>query len=256
MNSNKVLHCGHINLQFDAHEPNDELKNAIENRQTSRKKYTASLLESEKEKLVRMCNDEYGFSLKFLSKKLSHKVIWLNQRAVFDDMFNEPVRKELDHWLRYNSEEKSKTQDGLAYDCMELSGGLLHFFVKHYRLLHWPLIKQILKQYYLRTMKDSSSVGYIMAPFKTEKQSYEIGRCIIDVWLDITKEGKYLHPFGTIVANEEAHSDFVNMTGNQSTESRNDNFVVFIFRAGQSPKPVESLRIPYKEHLYVDGGVA
>lgn len=249
MNSGELLDCGTVTVAFNTRQPNEILKNAIITRQTSRKKYTTPLTAEEKEQL-HILNTTQGFDLEFLDDYAGHQTIWLNQRAVFDDMFNEPVRQELDHWLRYSESEKNQKQDGLAYDCMELSGGLLKFMVKHYRLLRWPVISTLLKQYYLRTMKDKSTVGYLLAPFSSEEESYRIGRYMIDAWIEMTKAGKYLHPFGTIVSNSEAHADFVKLIGLQN-ETKDSNYVVFIFRAGASPKPVESLRIPYEKHLYV-----
>lgn len=110
-----------------------------------------------------------------MSPDKAHKVIWLNQRAVFDDMFDESVHRELCHWLRYNQKEKQSTGDGLAYDCMELNGNMMRWVVKYPNILRAPGIFWMLKNIYLRTMVDSSDVFYMMAPFSTESQPYAVG---------------------------------------------------------------------------------
>ncbi len=71
----------------------------------------------------------------------------------------------------------------------------------------------------------------------------------MDIWIDLTKAGHYLHPFGTVVSNDKAHADFCKVVGLQN-ESRDTNYVSFIFRAGASEKPIESERVPVAKHMY------
>jgi hypothetical protein len=244
-----LLHLGTIKIDYGTQDPDSSLKSLILKRQTSRKKYTAPLAGGESAGLVETAAS-HKLKLRLIGPARTKQVIWLNQRAVFDDMFDPAVRSELDHWLRYSKEEKQTKKDGLAYDCMELSGSMLKFAVKYYQVLHWPVIAQLLKQYYLRTMADSSSVGYLTGKFETPAHAAEIGRCIIELWFELTRAGAFLHPFGTIVSNARAHADFDTLAGIHD-ESR-ANYVVFIFRAGYSPKPVQSLRLPVKDHLLLE----
>jgi len=243
-----VLKCAEITVQYATHEPDTKLQQVIIKRQTSRKKYTAGLTADEEEQVKSIAND-HDIAAEFVNTKQARQVIWLNQRAVFDDMFDPKVRAELDHWLRYSAQEKHMKKDGLAYDCMELSGAAMRFSVRHYKVLHWPVVAPLLQRYYLRTMQDDSSVGYFTSAFQTEEEAYRIGECIIDVWLMLTGHGQYLHPFGTVVSNDRAHHDFAQLVGLHN-ENRDKNYVVFIFRAGASAKPVESDRLPVTEHLY------
>lgn len=242
-----LLRCGTVQVMYAVDEPDAVLEAAIRFRQTSRKKYHSGLTNEEKEQLITLAA-QYSFTAEALDSKQAHQTVWLNQRAVFDDMFNSAVRKELMHWLRFSHAEKMKKKDGLSFDCMELSGSALRFFCQNYRLLHWPVVAPLLKQYYLRTMKDASTVAYVSAPFHVPHDAYMIGRFITDAWLDLSKKGAYLHPFGTIVSNELAHADFVRLVG-LSNEQREDNYVVFIFRAGRSSLPVRSERLAPNEHL-------
>jgi len=234
-------------VKWDASTPDGALQGVLEARQTSRKKYFEGPDAVTAKELETIAAEE-SMSLVQLDAKATQQAIWLNQRAVFDDLFDEPVRQELNHWLRYSKAEKETKRDGLSYDCMQINGGAMKYVVNHPKLLRTPGIGPILKQYYLRTMKDSSSVFYMLAPFQTEEQSYEIGRVVMRIWKRVAEKGYSLHPFGTIMSNVAAHKDFAQIAGIEH-ESREKSYLVFIFRMGKSKPAVRSERIPYQEHL-------
>jgi len=239
-----------LTIQWRAKAADDFLAAALRFRQTSRKKYYEGLTDELSMATVRTA-EESGMKLSKLSKEQAAQAIWLNQRAVFDDMFDHAVQQELDHWLRYSKEEKEAKRDGLAYDCMELNGRLMKFIVHHPHILRTPGLSGMIKRYYLRTMADASDVFYMLAPFATEKQSFDVGTVITQVWVDLSRQGYYLHPFGTIMSNHAAHQDFLELAG-VANESRESNYLVFIFRAGKSEVPVKSLRLPYEKHLMME----
>lgn len=224
-----------------------ELEEVIRKRQTSRKKYHGCVTPEFALKISDIAAKS-GMQLVQLSPANGKQAIWLNQRAVFDDMFDEPVRRELDHWLRYDKVQKHSTKDGLSYDCMELSGKLLKFIVRHPKVLRLPGLSWALKKYYLSNMNDNSSVFYMLAPFKTERNSFDVGQVIMQIWFACAKEDYYIHPFGTIVSNTAAHRDFMVMAG-VNNESLEASYLTFIFRAGRSDPPVSSLRLDINEHL-------
>jgi hypothetical protein len=236
-------------MEWDATEPDARIRSIIETRQTSRKKYHKGPSPELAQKLTRLISG--SMKLVEMDKSQTHEAIWLNQRAVFDDFFDEPVRRELDSWLRYSKAEKEEKRDGLAYDCMELNGRLMKFIVHHPGILHAPIISKFLKSYYLRTMADNSTVFYMLAPFKTGSDAYNIGVTIMKLWAEVTHAGDYLHPFGTIMSNQNAHADFLKLAGIVN-ESREVNYLVFIARIGKSDVPVRSLRLPYQEHLIME----
>mgnify|MGYP004417269221 CR=1 FL=1 len=236
-----------VSFVEDAFAPDPALQATLERRQTSRLKYTKPPTEAAVQDLISIASTAQ-MNLVALNEAQTQQAIWLNQRAVFDDLFDEPVRQELDSWLRYSKREKELKRDGLSYDCMQINGAALKYVVHHPGLLRVPGISSVLKQYYLRTMKDSSTVLYMLAPFKTEAQSYAIGEVVMQVWKRATELGYSLHPFGTIMSNADAHKDFIQLTG-VTNEDRATNYLVFIFRLGVSKPAVQSLRIPYEKHL-------
>jgi hypothetical protein len=243
----KVATC---TLEWETHSVDDGLIRILNERQTSRKKYYEDV-DKQTAEAIADCAQDNRTIVKRLSKDQTKQAIWLNQRAVFDDMFDEPVRQELNHWLRYSRQQKESKKDGLAYDCMELNGGLMKRIVDHPRVLKTPGLSSIIKRYYLRTMTDSSSVFYMLAPFDKEFDAYRVGEDVMRIWKLVAQKGYYLHPFGTIMSNKQAHQDFLKLAGVED-ESRQDKYLVFIFRCGKSSKPVPSLRIPVNEHLLME----
>ena len=247
MKGEGLLHCARIQMAWNTHGLNEDAVKAIGFRQTSRKKYNSGITPPDFERLTAIAKS-HGMQLRQLDEKQAQQTIWLNQRAVFDDMFDEPVRQELDHWLRYSQAQKQAKKDGLAYDCMELNGPIMRQIVSHPGILHAPGISKILQKYYVRTMKDKSSVGFMMAPFAVEQDAYAVGTVISRMWMAMSEQGYYLHPFGTIMSNHAAHADFLRLV-DIDDENRAQKYLVFIFRAGTSNAPVRSLRLPINEHL-------
>jgi hypothetical protein len=237
-------------FDWQATDPDGAVLQALHFRQTSRLKYRAGVGKALAEELTQLAARE-GVDVARLTPPQARQAIWLNQRAVFDDLFNEPVRQELDHWLRYSRREKEAKQDGLAYDCMQLNGRLLKYVVHHPKMLRLPGIAWFTKQYYLRTMADNSDVFYMLAPFMTEQDSFRDGLAIMKMWQAVSEQGCYLHPFGTLVSNHAAHEDFLQLADIRH-ESRDKAYLVFIFRCGKSDPPPASLRIPYADHLLLE----
>ncbi len=236
-----------ITLGFDVTSPDTALRDTILFRQTSRKKYSEGLNQALSDHTIALASTKH-LQLVKLDRAGTHQAIWLNQRAVFDDMFDDAVRHELNHWLRYSKAEKEAKKDGLAYDCMELNGRAMKFIIKHYKILRMPGVSGLLKKYYLRTMSDNSDAYYMLTPFSSEQEAFDVGVAVMQIWEAIAAEGYYLHPFGTIMSNVAAHNDFLKLAGIEH-EDRHKNFLVFIYRAGKSEKPNASLRLPIKDHL-------
>lgn len=239
-----------LKIGWGSNAPDVALHDAINFRQTSRKKYAAGLDDETADALQSLVRNN-GMNLSRFAPAQAAEAIWLNQHAVFDDMFDKAVNEELDHWLRYTKAEKEQKRDGLAYDCMEINGNLMRFIIKHPGIVRAPVSAQLIKKYYLRTMVDKSDVFYTRAPFRTEQDAFKVGQTIIDIWLHLSARGYYLHPFGTIMSNHAAHADFLQLA-EITDESRDESYLVFIFRAGTSEVPVRSLRLPYETHLIME----
>lgn len=247
MKTGGLLHFATCTLEKSKLPSNEALLRTLRFRQTSRKKYSEGLNEALSSRTIQLAAKEHMKLVK-MNRSDTHQAIWLNQRAVFDDMFDDAVREELNHWLRYSEVEKETKMDGLAYDCMELNGSVMKFIVKHYKLLRMPGVSTLLKKYYLRTMSDNSDAYYMQTPFSNEKEAFAVGKAVMKIWAEIAAEGYYLHPFGTIMSNQAAHEDFLKLA-HIKHEDIHENFLVFIYRAGKSEPPHISKRLPIKRHL-------
>jgi hypothetical protein len=236
-----------ITISWNTTTPDEALHRTILFRQTSRKKYYQGIDEQLSRQTIEIAKNA-KMQLVRMDRQGTHQAIWLNQRAVFDDMFDDAVRHELDYWLRYSQQEKETKKDGLAYDCMELNGRAMKFIVKHHKILRLPGLSAILKRYYLRTMSDNSDAFYLLTPFSTEQEAFDVGTAVMKIWAAIASKGYYLHPFGTIMSNDAAHNDFLKLI-HLEHEDRHKNFLAFIYRAGKSEPPHTSVRIPVAEHL-------
>ncbi|MDB5163733.1 MAG: hypothetical protein JWS12_351 [Candidatus Saccharibacteria bacterium] len=247
LKGNGAVKFASCKVNFATIKPDEALRKTLLFRQTSRKKYSEGLDAALSQRTIAIAAEKHMQLVK-MNRPDTHQAIWLNQRAVFDDMFDDAVRQELNHWLRYSKGEKETKRDGLAYDCMELNGRAMKFIVNHYKILHWPIVNNLLKKYYLRTMSDNSDAFYLLTPFSTEQEAYDVGVAVMQIWQTIAAKGYYLHPFGTIMSNVAAHDDFLKLA-HIDHEDRSKNFLVFIYRAGKSDPPHSSLRIPIKDHL-------
>jgi hypothetical protein len=250
LKGNGIVRFARCALVWNTREKDDRLRDTLLFRQTSRKKYDQAPDDALVRRLVSIATTSHVRLVK-LTAAQAKQAIWLNQRAVFDDMFDEPVRRELDHWLRYSSVEKEAKRDGLSYDCMELNGRLMKYSVTHPRILRAPGIAPVVKRYYLRTMADKSSIFYMLAPFGNEQEAFDVGVTIMKLWKEVAAAGNYLHPFGTIMSNQAAHRDFLRLV-RVTKESRDNSYLVFIFRCGMSERPAPSLRLPCYQHLIME----
>lgn len=242
-----AVQFGSCQIEYANQTPDAQLLETLRFRQTSRKKYSKGA-GSELSQIMIEIAAKQRLELRKLNRADTHQAIWLNQRAVFDDMFDDAIRKELDHWLRYSKKDKESKRDGLSYDCMELNGPAMKFIVRHYRILRMPGVSQLLKWYYLRTMSDNSDAYYLLTPFSNEQEAFDVGVAIMQIWREVADRRYYLHPFGTIMSNLAAHGDFLKLAHIEN-EDFHKNFLVFIYRCGVSEKPHASLRLPVREHL-------
>jgi hypothetical protein len=99
-------------------------------------------------------------------------------------------------------------------------------------MLRIPGVAALLKQYYLRTMADKSDVFYLLTPLTTPEQAFKLGVTVMRIWQALSAREYYL----------------IDLPQRPFPESG----LAFVFRGGESPEPVRSLRLPYARHLLLD----
>ncbi len=96
-------------------------------------------------------------------------VIELNRQALFHDMENAPVRRELVHWLRFGEREEEITRDGLSARCLGFSARLLRSFFTHPGFWTLPGIKQVIGAFYKRSMTGVGTIGWLRGPLRHDR---------------------------------------------------------------------------------------
>ena len=221
-------------------------KELIKKRRTSRLHYDGRQLHTDT--LEKVKKQAEKFDHEFFSsseKKLVDFIIDLNQQTLFEDIGSDQNRDELNRLFRYTKEEAIATKDGLWAKCMCFSGSMMKsVFTKHYK---WEkgLRKRMLKKFYTSSFKGTTTIGWFGGRFENTRDWLQAGRMLARNWLLITKEGAYIHPFGSLITNKGAYSQITDKLTIPGEHKR----IWMIFRAGYSDVPTRSYRLSTEEIL-------
>lgn len=211
-------------------------------RQTSRRPYESKLVPSEIIEHVETITEAAGYVFRHTSEqKLVDDIIIVNQATLFDDLGNDGVYHEIMQWLRFSRKEANQKGDGLSAETMLMPGGLLRFTMKRRWLWTYPGIGHVMRYVYLRTMKGVRQLGWLEGPFQTTGDYLEAGRTFMKVWIYLTRQNIYLHPFGTVITNPRSHKQFVEKAAIHETDS---SMAWMLFRFGYSKQPPQAQRRP------------
>lgn len=173
------------------------------------------------------------------SDDLVESIIEINQRTLFDDLNNNANREELDRLFRYNDAEAEKFKDGLWYKAMCFPGNLMRsVFQNHTKWNHGPR-SQMLGSYYKNSFKGTRTICWFAGKFESPDDWLNAGYMFARTWLLLTKHQAYLHPFGTLITNQCAHKEIIQIL----TPCPQNKKIWMIFRAGHSKVPVRSYRL-------------
>ena len=167
-------------------------------------------------------------------------IVQLNSATLFRDLNNEQVRSELDKWLRYTDKEATAKKDGLWYHCMRFPGKLMRNFFHHHKAYSHGLIKKVINKYYTHSMDDTKTIGWISGDISSPEACLHAGKMLAQLWLEMTKQNVYMHPFGSVITNAESHAQLKDLLHCP------DN-TWFLFRMGYSKTPPASCRLETEE---------
>ena len=174
-------------------------------------------------------------------REIVQNIIRINQATLFDDLQNDAVYDEIMHWLRFSREEARAKSDGLNAETMMMPGKLLYFVMRHRAMWSFPVIGSIVRYIYLRTMKGVQQLGWIEGPFATTKEYIEAGRTFMKIWIYLTRQHIYIHPFGTVITNPRSHKQFV---AKAHIHEGDTSMAWMLFRFGYSKEPPKAFRRP------------
>jgi hypothetical protein len=172
-------------------------------------------------------------------------VLALNRDTLFEDMTNAKTRREVGSWLRFSEREAGRKRDGFSPSCLGFPGWLLYVFFHYRGLFELPGLRQAVRRLYFRTMRGTSTIAWFVGPFEGPHDWTRSGRMLARLWLTLTREGLYLHPFGSTITNESAHEQLRARLGHDPAQGA----LWFVMRVGVSDEPPRSARLPRESIL-------
>jgi hypothetical protein len=166
-------------------------------------------------------------------------VLGLNCDTMFYDMEDPVARNEVGRWIRYSNRAARRRRDGFSPDALGFPGWLLWLFVHVRPLFELPGVKQLIRRRYLRTMRGVRTVGWLTGPFWTPADAFTAGRMLARMWLTLTANGVYLHPFGSVITNTRARARLTERIGVDDAHGT----PWLLVRLGRGEQPPRSLRL-------------
>lgn len=213
----------------------------LKERRTARTDYTGEPL---KTSTIRNCEElvsSFGAALFSTSdeEQVDH-LVKINQATLFEDLSHTPMREELDSLFRYSKKEAEAEKTGLWTKCMGFPGKLVKSVFRHHEKWTKGARKKMLSSYYGSTYKGTATIMWVQHHWSSSMDQYEFGRLLCRLWLQLTKEGAYMHPFGSLITNPTAFSA---LSQKLELDPNNEAPLAFVCRAGYSKVPPRSFRI-------------
>lgn len=225
-------------VQRQSAEPLD--RELIMRRRTSRLPYndepvpTALLLE------LQSIAGQFGHYLEYSSEPAQLDwVVRLNAATMFYDMSDPVARREVGGWIRFGEAEARRRKDGLSSVAMGFPAWLMKLFVNDNWLFNLPGIHELAIALYTRSMRGTRTVAWLSGPFDEHDHWFAAGRMMGRLWLTMTREGVYLHPFGSVITNPRAHQA---MCEHFADAGRVDDIWLLV-RLGKSETPPRAERL-------------
>lgn len=216
----------------------------IMKRRTSRGEYFPKSITSKTFRKIKNEADNAGHSFKCSNNlQLVEFLKEVNQEALFHDLADDAMRNELDSLFRYSEAEALKSQDGLSAKCMGFNGSLLKNVFRNHKKWTQGLRAKILGKTYSDSLDGTQSIGWLQGEFSTTEDYIKAGRLLARIWLRITEDGAYIHPFGSLITNQTAYQKIYK----KLYPSEDAGHFWMIFRVGFSKRPARSLRLDLSE---------
>jgi hypothetical protein len=189
---------------------------------------------------------EAGHLVSFTSRPaLVDWIVALNADTVFYDLADQGIREEIGHWVRTSERQARRARDGFSPRCLGFPGILVNLFFFHHGLFSSRPVRAILRRVFLRSTRGTRTVGWIQGPWSTSEEWYEAGRMFMRFWLELTRHGLYLQPYGSVITNQTAHA----LMTDKLEVDEGQGEVWLLLRLGYCPPPPRSLRRATEEVL-------
>jgi len=216
----------------------------LEQRRTARGRYDGRAVAPESLAALERVVTSAGHEVRFTSDiDTVQWIVGLNADTVFYDLADDPTRTEIGRWIRTSDREARERRDGFSPRCLGFPGPIVSlFFFRHALFANRPT-RWLLRRILVRSMRGTATVGWIEGAWTTPEEHYQSGRMLMRFWLELTRQGLYLQPFGSVITNATAHA---RMTARLEAEER-DTSVWLLLRVGYTAPPPRSLRLATDE---------
>jgi hypothetical protein len=173
------------------------------------------------------------------------QAVGLDIKALFHDLNAPSYHDEIVSWFRYSNRSSEQHRDGLDFRCMRIPATEYYLSAHLPFILKLPIIGTVFAGRYRKILGTVPCVAWLSGKFWQPEDAVSAGKLLIHFWLEVTRLGLYLHPFGNLVTNTAARSGFEKLTGSSD--------VWFVIRIGYSDEPPESYRLPLEQILIGEG---
>ena len=179
--------------------PNDE-RTLLEARRTSRLPYEDRLVAPEALGEFARIACEHGHRFEsFADPALVRDVLKRNVTAILENNLKVDELAELRRWIRLAA--TPAIGDGLWAGPMNQSRWELRLALRFPRLFLLPGVASLVRARYLRTQAGTRQVAILRGPFQSWPELVAAGRMLMRLWLEMTRRGIYMLPFGSMITN-------------------------------------------------------
>lgn len=169
------------------------------------------------------------------------RILKKNVEAAIEDLSDRKYREEIRGWFRYSGAQAARTRDGLAAACMNVPAHEMYMSAHFPWLLRAPVCGRVMRALYQLRIGGAGQMGFLSGEFFEPVAAAEAGRCLLRVWLELTRIGAWIHPFGNLVTNAGAHRWLTDATGTEG--------IWLVFRLGYTAPPPASHRLGAEDLL-------
>lgn len=206
----------------------------FQQRRTSRLSYVAPVSTTAKTALTALAQRWQQEYIQIDQSGVIEATIDRNIDAVITDFNDRAYRVELLKWLRFSRASSKQTRDGLDARCMNLPSLNFWLMSNFPSFAKLPLIDRLVQRYYRHTLGSVPTLGMLAGDFWQPEAAFKAGRFLLQFWLELTRYGLYIQPFGNLVTNHNAAQWCANKFHQPSSW--------LIFKIGHSHQPPQSYR--------------
>jgi hypothetical protein len=172
-------------------------------------------------------------------------VVGLNAETMYQDLRDKATCREIGLWARYSEAKGQQHGDGLSARAMLFPGWLMKLFFEQNWLFDLPILRPLGQWNYARTMGGTTCVAWISGPFDTQAECLHAGRMMARLWLTMSRQGLYLHPFGSVMTNVRSNRLLAERFANHARQHP----LWMLARLGYGAVPPKALRLSLDDLL-------